>query len=113
MSSAHTVTYTFPDTPADPIEIDEKPWSDCVTYEDFDGTRTSPTKIATVYSDNASTIKFRTWCQCANANGGIDTVNVRLSMGLDGSLKENSISNNWDWQGLGSTALDLEFTGAP
>lgn len=111
MEAKNNISYTFPeDTTA--VAAEGLTWADCITYYPAQGSSVPASKKAMNWNNGASTVKFRTWCTVTDETG-MYTQNVRLSIGLDGSLKQNTTGGNSDWQGMNSTALDLEFTGAP
>ena len=108
MNSSQTVSYTFPDDPSGVSDLDAKSWVECVTFRDLDGTETPALKVAALANLNASTIKFRTWYKGVGEYGDI-VRNIQSTFSLNGNLVKNDyISANRDWEGLNSTALDLE-----
>ena len=112
ISQSQTITYTFPEDAPNALELDEFPWANCVTIYNLDGSVTSPLKQAALYQANNSTMKFRVWYPSAKTLGWVNAKNIRETICLAGGQYNAVVDqSNSDWQGLGSTALDLEEHG--
>lgn len=109
MNESKTITYTFPATVPNSVALDSFPWANCVDIYNLDGTSTSSTKTASKAALDSSYIKFRTWYPSASTLGWVNPKNIRSAFSLNGNLITNEYNKaNQDWEGLTSTALDLE-----
>ncbi len=109
MNSSQTVTYAFPDAASGLSDLDAKEWVNCVRFRNLDGSEQNPLKTAALYNDSDSTLKMRVWYPSAYTLGWVNAKNIRLTIGLAGGTYSALIEQaNADWQGMNSTALDLE-----
>ena len=112
MSEPKSFTHTFPSDVPNVPELDSFSWANCVTLYDLNGTVTSPLKVAARYSADKSTMKYRVWYPSAKTLGWVNAKNIRLTMSLAGGDYNAYVDQaNADWQGMTSTALDLEEHG--
>jgi len=112
MNSSQTVTYAFPDEPAGLSDLDTKEWVNCVRFRNLDGTEQNPLKTAALYDDSGSTLKMRVWYPSAYTLGWVNLKNIRLNFSIAGGAYNALVEQgNADWQGMTSTALDLEEHG--
>lgn len=109
MSEAQSVSYTFPDAVAGAVELDEFNWADCVTLNNIDGTSEAPLKKAVQYNEGDSTCKFRIWYGVPG--NPFNVSNTRLSFSLAGNSYDSMVGMlNQDWEGLTSTAFDVDIS---
>lgn len=109
MDQSHTITYTFPSAVPGIVDLAGLGFADCVFFRNIDGSETSPLKTAALYNDINSKLKMRVWYPSAYTLGWVNAKNIRLTIGLAGGDYSSTVDElNADWQGLTSTALDLE-----
>lgn len=109
MNSSQTVTYAFPDAASGLSDLDAKEWVNCVRFRNLDGTETNALKTAALYDDSGSTLKMRIWYPSAYTLGWVNPKNIRLNFSIAGGAYNALVEQaNADWQGMTSTALDLE-----
>ena len=113
ISESKTITFTYPNTVPNATALDSYPWANCVNLYNNDGTYTTATKKAGSLVPSSSLVKFRTYYKSGGNSNVPTNQNVNLTFNLSKQLIKNDyIARHTDWDGLTSTALDLEKHGS-